>query len=434
MSQHVDAIDLSIEAAIAAATSRSLDIEVLQNPKSNNDLTYNLIEAVRQEPSLYDPNDEHYGNKNSSAQYRSTVWQRLCKQLNFEGDSQSLQAKWKRIRDRYVRERKKKRVITKDKAYDSAYPYTTSIRFLESMNWIDEFIGDSHVSPSTSSTPHSNHTNIGVTFNGNNQNQQAQRFRRGVKREYSGNMRNSSNDPLSTKIIGNGFNGNQLPATFLVPQQGNVALPNQLNMSSAQNVFSPPNNSSYMGNKRQDQTMDVLNSNNHYNPQVVDNDIKYGITHQQLQNCQIGSPGNSMAHFGEQGPSMISAHQRLQHSGIQHHQQPYTVLPCSPVGNSNHQQPIMPQSYIVPISQWQQLQTAYDSEKGLINMIIGHFRILSDDEKAVTKINIQRILMDARFGRGACLRMFREEEQSSELASSEMQREPRKSLNEPPHR
>lgn len=45
MSQHVDAIDLSIEAAIAAATSRSLDIEVLQNPKSNNDLTYNLIEA-----------------------------------------------------------------------------------------------------------------------------------------------------------------------------------------------------------------------------------------------------------------------------------------------------------------------------------------------------------------------------------------------------
>lgn len=42
--------------------------------------------------------------------------------------------------------------------------------------------------------------------------------------------------------------------------------------------------------------------------------------------------------------------------------------------------------------------------------------------------------MDARFGRGACLRMFREEEQSSELASSEMQREPRKSLNEPPHR
>ena len=36
-------------------------------------------------------------------------------------------------------------------------------------------------------------------------------------------MRNSSNDPLSTKIIGNGFNGNQLPATFLVPQQVFIA-------------------------------------------------------------------------------------------------------------------------------------------------------------------------------------------------------------------
>lgn len=29
-------------------------------------------------------------------------------------------------------------------------------------------------------------------------------------------------------------------------------------------------------------------------------------------------------------------------------------------------------------------------------------------------MNIQRILMDARFGRGACVRMFREEEEQSE--------------------
>lgn len=34
-------------------------------------------------------------------------------------------------------------------------------------------------------------------------------------------------------------------------------------------------------------------------------------------------------------------------------------------------------------------------------------------------MNIQRILMDARFGRGACVRMFREEEQSENMAAEQ---------------
>jgi len=66
----------------------------------------------------------------------------------------------------------------------------------------------------------------------------------------------------------------------------------------------------------------------------------------------------------------------------------------------------------------QQLKSIYESEETIIEKIVRHFGTLSDDEKTVTKINIQRILMDARFGRGACLRMFREEE-LSELANSE---------------
>ncbi|MFH4982196.1 hypothetical protein AB6A40_008905 [Gnathostoma spinigerum] len=45
-----------------------------------------LIEAVKAEPCLYNPNHEHYGNKHSSAQYRSAVWRRLCIDLNFQGD------------------------------------------------------------------------------------------------------------------------------------------------------------------------------------------------------------------------------------------------------------------------------------------------------------------------------------------------------------
>lgn len=36
-------------------------------------------------------------------------------------------------------------------------------------------------------------------------------------------------------------------------------------------------------------------------------------------------------------------------------------------------------------------------------------------------MNIQRILMDARFGRGACVRMFREEEMNEMAAAANME-------------
>ena len=52
---------------------------------------------------------------------------------------------------------------------------------------------------------------------------------------------------------------------------------------------------------------------------------------------------------------------------------------------------------------------APDQESAFIEMIVRHLRNLNEDEKVVTKMNIQRILMDARFGRGACVRMFNDE-------------------------
>lgn len=47
--------------------------------------THRLIEAVKAQPCLYNPNHEHYGNKHSSAQYRIQVWQKLCADLGFKG-------------------------------------------------------------------------------------------------------------------------------------------------------------------------------------------------------------------------------------------------------------------------------------------------------------------------------------------------------------
>ncbi|CAK5094562.1 unnamed protein product [Meloidogyne enterolobii] len=69
---------------------------------------------------------------------------------------------------------------------------------------------------------------------------------------------------------------------------------------------------------------------------------------------------------------------------------------------------------IIPQQQQQQLfqqqEEIVENEEGnFIEMIVRHLKNLNEDEKVVTKMNIQRILMDARFGRGACVRMFNDE-------------------------
>lgn len=53
---------------------------------ASDDFVKRLIEAVRKQPCLYNPNHEHYGNKHSSAQYRTIVWQNLCKELDYPGN------------------------------------------------------------------------------------------------------------------------------------------------------------------------------------------------------------------------------------------------------------------------------------------------------------------------------------------------------------
>ena len=40
------------------------------NGFGNDEFLRRLIEAVKHEPALYNPNHEHYGNKHSSAQYK----------------------------------------------------------------------------------------------------------------------------------------------------------------------------------------------------------------------------------------------------------------------------------------------------------------------------------------------------------------------------
>ncbi|KAH7731631.1 BESS motif family protein [Aphelenchoides avenae] len=120
------------------------------NPNSD-EFVSRLIDAVRREPCLYDPNHEHYGNKHASAQYRANVWQRLCDDLQFPEEPHALQIQWKRVRDRYVRERKKRKAHTgpAEPPVDLNNPnVSAAVRHYESMKWIDDFLADP---PTTSS-------------------------------------------------------------------------------------------------------------------------------------------------------------------------------------------------------------------------------------------------------------------------------------------
>lgn len=43
------------------------------------------------EPCIYDPRDEHYGNRMASVQFRTHVWQSILEQINFTGQKFSFQ-------------------------------------------------------------------------------------------------------------------------------------------------------------------------------------------------------------------------------------------------------------------------------------------------------------------------------------------------------
>lgn len=71
---------------VQPSTSTTTTTMSTTNCSINNDpFVSRLIEAVRQQPCLYNPNHEHYGNKQQSAQFRSAVWKKLCKELDFKG-------------------------------------------------------------------------------------------------------------------------------------------------------------------------------------------------------------------------------------------------------------------------------------------------------------------------------------------------------------
>jgi hypothetical protein len=66
----------------------------------------NLVHQVRRHPCLFDIRDSKYRH----TEYRNQAWAEIIKNLNFPGDINAIYKQWKKIRDRYVREKRKMRM------------------------------------------------------------------------------------------------------------------------------------------------------------------------------------------------------------------------------------------------------------------------------------------------------------------------------------
>lgn len=78
--QHTGGTTTTLSTAVAAGGPPPISTSIL-----DEDFTRRLIEAVKAQPCLYNPNHEHHGNKHSSALYRIQVWQNLSVELGFKG-------------------------------------------------------------------------------------------------------------------------------------------------------------------------------------------------------------------------------------------------------------------------------------------------------------------------------------------------------------
>uniref|UniRef100_A0A0K0E860 MADF domain-containing protein n=1 Tax=Strongyloides stercoralis TaxID=6248 RepID=A0A0K0E860_STRER len=111
-------------------------------------LGFQLIRKVKSEPCLYDSNNPYYGNKPACTAYRLEIWKRFAVELNFPGGGPGLQIQWKRLRDRYVKLRKKRKL--KKNCYpqeNNTIGSISSAKLFEEMKWIDPYLVDSDSNP-----------------------------------------------------------------------------------------------------------------------------------------------------------------------------------------------------------------------------------------------------------------------------------------------
>ncbi|VIO92808.1 Uncharacterized protein BM_BM4662 [Brugia malayi] len=101
-----------------------------------NDPTFSLslIQEVQQHPCLYDIRDPKYRH----SECRNQAWAEIIKNLDFPGDINSIYKQWKKVRDRYVREKRKIRMSSANGGEVEESQWD----LFPQMMWIDPFLDD----------------------------------------------------------------------------------------------------------------------------------------------------------------------------------------------------------------------------------------------------------------------------------------------------
>lgn len=119
------------------------------------------------------------------------------------------------------------------------------------------------------------------------------------------------------------------------------------------------------------------------------------------------SPLSTMMVSGHQAVPRGSSQTRHLQLSMGDQLRPQTrIVPSSP----QHHSPSLGPGY---------LQSQYDADLQFQQFISQNLSVLNDDEKAIAKMHIQKILMDARFGQGTCLRIMQEEEMASQADAAD---------------
>ncbi|KAK6053200.1 hypothetical protein COOONC_09293 [Cooperia oncophora] len=159
-------IDSSIdeELALSATASESQSRDV-----TDEDFQVRLINAVRENPCLYDPLNEYYRDKPENAKFRLRVWDQIAEELHWQWSDLSLLIdEWDRLRDLYIQKKT-------ERAEDGPDRLCPTDFLSESMQWIDEFIfedaplsSQSHISlsPSNAQDVYFNEVNHDVMISG----------------------------------------------------------------------------------------------------------------------------------------------------------------------------------------------------------------------------------------------------------------------------
>uniref|UniRef100_A0A0N5AZ76 Alcohol dehydrogenase transcription factor myb/sant-like protein n=1 Tax=Syphacia muris TaxID=451379 RepID=A0A0N5AZ76_9BILA len=93
----------------------------------------NLIQEVQRHPCLYDIRDSKYRH----SECRNQAWSEIIKHLNFPGDINAIYKQWKKVRDRYVREKRKIRMSNVSGETDES-----QWELFPQMMWIDPYLDD----------------------------------------------------------------------------------------------------------------------------------------------------------------------------------------------------------------------------------------------------------------------------------------------------